>query len=99
MAYMDDPVLRLLPEPPVSLLVLPPEEQFWRGRLWITLYGAGYDPDYAWILALQDEPDWVAYGKSLVINVIPNDPREYAAMIDARQRFDAELARQAESPK
>ena len=100
MAYTDDPVLRLLPpEPPNSFLRLPPDEQAWRGRMWISMYGAGYDPGHAWWFVLwTDDAEWEAWAKDL-ISKVPDDPREFAAMIDARQRFDAELARQAERPQ
>ena len=99
MAYTDDPVLRLLPEPPASFLVLPDEEQRWRGRLFIAMYGAGYPIDYAWWFVLwTNNAEWEAWAKDFV-SQIPDDPREYAAMIQGRQRFDAELARQAQRPQ
>ena len=54
-----DPVLRLLPKEamPRTFLRLPDWEQARRGRLWITLYGAGYEEVHAWWFAMSAESD------------------------------------------
>jgi len=94
MTYTDDPVLRLLPpSPPDSFLGMTPDEQAWRGRAWIAMYGAGYNMDHAWWFVLQNDPDFTAYMKDLLSRV-PNDPKVYASMIQARIQFDRTLAAQ-----
>ena len=95
--YLDDPVLRLLPpEPPDSFQLLPPEEQRVRGRMWIAMYGAGYEQDHAWWFVLYDDPDWVAYMRQSVAR-LPDDVREYAAMLSARVEHERQLAEQAKA--
>ena len=44
-SFRHDPVLRLLPDDvPAAFMRLEPAEQARRGRLWLTLYGAGFEP-------------------------------------------------------
>jgi hypothetical protein len=100
MAYTDDPVLRLLPpEPPDSFLALPAAEQAWRGRMWISMYGAGYDPGMAWWFVLgSGDKDWEAWAKDQIAQ-LPDEAALYAMMIRDRQQQDAELARQGRLPQ
>lgn len=75
-----DPVLRLLPTPPEAFEHLSDAEQAWRGRLWITLYGAGYEQDHAWWFAMSDESN-VAEMKATIAQV-PDD--HFPAMLQGR---------------
>lgn len=85
-----DPVLRLIPEEgmPDAFLRLPPDEQARRGRLWITLFGMGYEPIYAWWFALSDESDiGEAFAK---IAEVPDD--HFPAMMQGRLKYEAAKA-------
>lgn len=56
--YLRDPVLRLLPdEPPRAFLLLPYDEQRWRGRFFLVTWILQRDEQYAWALALAEDPD------------------------------------------
>ena len=86
MANPDDPVLNLLPDDRPDLFDrFPPAEQAWRGRLWITMFGAGYEPLHAWWLVFNGDEAWEAEMKS-IIDAIPDD--QYPRMIEARLAFD-----------
>ncbi len=94
MAYTDDPILRLLPEPPMAFLSMTPEEQRVRGRFWIAMYAAGYAQDMAWWFVIKDDKaDWNDYMRNAVDNILPDDPEDYAAMILTRQEAEREMAR------
>ena len=80
-----DPVLRLLPEPPDSFLLLSPKEQARRGRLWLTLYGAGYMPDHAWWFAMSAEED-IAEMLATIAEVPDED---FVLMVKGRQTYEA----------
>ena len=82
-----DAVLELLPvDRPRAFDRLPEDEQAWRGRLWLIMFGAGYQPDHAWWFVLYDEPDWVRDMKALVAEV-PDD--HYALMVQGRLTYEA----------
>lgn len=89
-----DPVLRLLPEdPPDSFLRLPPEEQARRGRLWLVMYGAGYDPVHAWWFVTQPESD---IGQMLAsIKDLPDE--ELPKMLQGRATYEAGRAMEQSS--
>ena len=58
-----DPMLRLLPEdPPDSFVSTTPDEQAWRGRVFLAVWAMGYPEPYAWWHALQtgkEQTDWL----------------------------------------
>lgn len=50
---LTDPVLRHLPQdPPSQLLVMGREERGVRARVFLLLWGAGYEQVHAWVLAM-----------------------------------------------
>jgi len=65
---LEDPILRHLPQdPPQQLLVMPKGERGKRARVFLLLWGAGYEQVMAWALAMGPQADvdelydgWVA---------------------------------------
>lgn len=81
-----DPVMRLIPDdPPEAFLALDTPEQARRGRLWITLYGAGFEPVYAWWFALSPEAE-IAEALATVATV-PDD--HFPEMMKGRHTYEA----------
>lgn len=92
--YTSDPTLRLLPEPPDNFLRLSEAEQRWRGRLWLILYGAGYDEAHAWWLAQTSEKDDATFVENMKVAVERVPEQDYPAIMKARLEHDAEIERQ-----
>lgn len=92
--FRNDPVLGLLPEDvPLPFLTMPPAEQAWRGRYYLVAWSAGFEPGYAWWLAMNADPDHVAGAHDTLSRVADS---EIPRMMNARRAQAAELARQAE---
>jgi hypothetical protein len=86
-----DPVLRLLPpDVPEAFERLPAAEQAWRGRAWIIMFGAGYDPDMAWAMALRNDLPWRDALKEKVDRVerLGGGDRDYPFMIKGRMDYE-----------
>jgi hypothetical protein len=85
-AFRRDPVLRLLPiDLPNAFSRLSADEQAWRGRLWLTLFGAGYEPNHAWWFAMSDESD-IGEMKATVAQVSDDD---FTLMVQGRLAYEA----------
>lgn len=91
-AALNDPVLGLLREVPKSFVRLPPEEQAWRGRLWLALFGSGQEIAYAWGVALEAE-SLIAAMKARIANV-PDEA--FPKMVEGRLASDAAKADQGQ---
>ena len=95
-AFFRDPVLRLLPdEIPLGFLRLDPEEQAWRGRAWLILFGAGYEPVHAWwfVMSGNESPEsaeFIAFMKATIARIedVAGDG-EYAKMLQGRLTYEA----------
>ena len=95
-AFFGDPVLRLLPnEVPVDFLRLDLAEQAWRGRAWLILFGAGYEPVHAWwfVMTGDESPEsaaWIAFLKATIAQIedVAGDG-EYAKMLQGRLTYEA----------
>ncbi len=85
-----DPLLALLPEPPEAFTCLPPDEQAWRGRLFLVLHGAGDTAEEAWSTVLQS--DDVASMRQLRETMAQVSDEMIPGMIEGRIRFTAEIA-------
>ena len=94
--FFRDPVLRLLPDlVPSAFLRLNPAEQAWRGRAWLIMYGAGYEPDHAWwfVMSGDDSPasaEWITFMKSTIAQIeeVAGDG-EYVKMLQGRMTYEA----------
>lgn len=73
----------LLPSP-AAFVRLEPTELARRGRLWLTLYGAGYEPIHAWWFALSAESDIA--DMLATVATVPDD--HFALMVQGRMRFE-----------
>jgi hypothetical protein len=88
---VSDPIVDLLPEAPDVFERLPAAERAWRGRLFLVLFGAGFEIIHAWWIVLSDAEDLVDVLKVMERVTDAMIP----AMVAGRLRFDVELARQA----
>ena len=94
--FFRDPVLRLLPdEVPLDFLRLDPAEQAWRGRAWLIMFGAGYEPANAWWFVMSgnethESAEWIAFMKATIAHIedVAGDG-EYAKMLHGRLIFEA----------
>lgn len=73
MDWTSDPLLRLLPsEPPASFTNMPDDEQRWRGKAFLALWGMGAPEHFCWGIALQTiDPDQAGFRAD--IEAIPDD--------------------------
>lgn len=68
-----DSVLRFLPaERPAAFDRLPERERAWRGRTFLMMTSAGYEPVHAWFFALLERPDWVHYARDEMVGGTPD---------------------------
>lgn len=92
--FDNDPVLRWLPpEPPDAFLLMPDEEQQFRGRAFIVLWAAGYEQEHAWWLVLERNPTFDESARASIARIV--DEGAFGEMVMGRAYAEQEIARQA----
>jgi hypothetical protein len=92
----DDPMLALLPpDPPWRFQRLPREEQAWRARAFLMLYGRGSTLPHSWWYALLERPDQITEMKALQASIPDLDNRIMTALRTRAEGEALEKARQS----